>query len=98
MSGGHAYELLLEQRLPMSNHTVSDQQHLMTTFLFNSYEDLPEEWHVGMQGFKRALVILPYVSIVAEKTATLTPMLQSVGLQVKGYFGSGETGTPLSPW
>ena len=52
----------------------------------------------NLQCFKKALVILPYISIVAEKTATLEGLLASAGCKVRGYFGSGGTGTPLAPW
>lgn len=52
-----------------------------------------------VQVFKRALVILPYISIVAERTCSLQRTLQPVaGGKVQGYFSSGENGTPLSPW
>ncbi|KAK9789408.1 hypothetical protein WJX73_009184 [Symbiochloris irregularis] len=48
--------------------------------------------------FKKALIILPYISIVVEKTASMERVLKSTGCKVRGYFGAGETGTPLAPW
>lgn len=51
-----------------------------------------------MLQFARALVILPFISIVSEKTAHLKAVLQdSIGCTVKGYVGVGENSTPLAP-
>lgn len=50
-----------------------------------------------MQMYSKALVILPYVSVVAEKTEHLTTILKAMKCKVKGYFGSGEGGAPLAP-
>ena len=44
----------------------------------------------------RALFVLPYVSVVAEKTAHLTEVLKPMGCKVKGYCGP-TTGIPLAP-
>eukprot|EP00887_Chlorella_sp_A99_P004871 scaffold4.g4871.t1 len=56
----------------------------------------PRGGYVSRYG--RALVILPYISIVAEKAAHLAEVLAPVrGLTVKGYFGSEEGGQPLAP-
>lgn len=45
----------------------------------------------------RALVILPYLSIVQEKAEHLEKTLGGLGLSVKGYVGAaGESRTPLS--
>jgi len=50
-----------------------------------------------MQMYSKALVVLPYVSVVAEKTEHLTTILAAMRCKVKGYYGSGEGGTPLAP-
>ena len=50
-----------------------------------------------MQMYSKALVILPYISVVAEKTEHLTAILGVMKCKVKGYFGTGEGGTPLAP-
>ena len=50
-----------------------------------------------MQRYRRALVVLPYISVVAEKTAHLTGLLLPLGITVRGYFGTAETGSPLAP-
>lgn len=45
----------------------------------------------------RALLVLPYVSIVSEKAAHLERVLAPLrGARVKGYSGSEVAGTPLS--
>lgn len=49
------------------------------------------------QMFGKALVILPYLSVVAEKTEHLTSVLREMKCKVKGYMGTDESGTPLSP-
>ena len=50
-----------------------------------------------VQMYSKALVVLPYVSVVAEKTEHLTTILAAMRCKVKGYYGSGEGGTPLAP-
>lgn len=50
-----------------------------------------------MQEWKFALFVLPYISVVAEKTAHLTDILKATGCQCKGFFGNAENGTPLQP-
>ena len=51
-----------------------------------------------LQRFGRALVILPFVSIVSEKADHLAAVLKPVGATVKGYFGRDEAaGQPLAP-
>lgn len=50
-----------------------------------------------MQSFKKALIILPYISIVAEKAASLDLLLKAMGCKVMGYHGASETGHPLAP-
>ena len=47
--------------------------------------------------FDKALVILPYLSVVAEKTEHLTGILREMKCKVKGYMGDDDSGTPLSP-
>ncbi|DBA82486.1 TPA: hypothetical protein ACH3X2_000714 [Trebouxia sp. C0005] len=51
----------------------------------------------GFHMYSKALVVLPYVSVVAEKTEHLTTILAAMRCKVKGYYGSGEGGTPLAP-
>lgn len=43
----------------------------------------------------RALLVLPYVSIVTEKTAHLADVVAPLGGKVRGYFGV-EQGAPLT--
>ena len=50
-----------------------------------------------MQVYSKALVVLPYISVVAEKTEHLTTVLKAMKCKVKGYFGTGEGGVPLAP-
>ena len=50
-----------------------------------------------VQMYSKALVILPYISVVAEKTDHLTTVLKAMKCKVKGYFGTGEGGVPLAP-
>ncbi len=53
--------------------------------------------HVAaLQRYQKALFVLPYVSVVVEKTEHLTTILAAMKCKVKGYFGNNETGTPLS--
>ncbi len=47
--------------------------------------------------YSKALVVLPYISVVAEKTEHLITVLAAMKCKVKGYFSSGEGGTPLAP-
>lgn len=49
------------------------------------------------QEWKFALFVLPYISVVAEKTAHLTDILRSTGCKCKGFFGNAESGMPLQP-
>ena len=51
----------------------------------------------AVQMYSKALVILPYISVVAEKTEHLTTVLKAMKCKVKGYFGVGEGGVPLAP-
>ena len=46
--------------------------------------------------YSKALVILPYLSVVAEKTEHLTGILRAMRCKVKGYMGNDESGTALS--
>eukprot|EP00884_Botryococcus_braunii_P003632 jgi/Botrbrau1/1326/Bobra.0063s0040.1 len=46
-------------------------------------------------GTNRALFVLPYLSVVKEKTAHLCSILGPCGIRVKGYTDSGQVGTPL---
>jgi hypothetical protein len=48
-----------------------------------------------LQEWKHALFVLPYISVVAEKTAHLTDILRSSGCSCKGFYGNAERGTPL---
>lgn len=50
-----------------------------------------------MQEWKFALFVLPYISVVAEKTAHFTDVLRSTGCKCKGFYGNAENGTPLQP-
>lgn len=52
---------------------------------------------VALQMYSKALVILPYISVVAEKTEHLTSILKEMKCKVKGYTGGDESGTPLAP-
>ena len=49
-----------------------------------------------LQMHSKALVILPYLSVVAEKTEHLTGILRAMRCKVKGYMGNDESGTALS--
>ena len=53
-------------------------------------------WYV--QEFKKALVVLPFIALVREKTEHLERVMAQLRCRVKGYFGSDDTGncTPLS--
>ncbi len=51
--------------------------------------------HSGSIRTPRALLVLPYLSIVAEKTAHLGGLLVDAGLRVRGYHGDSE-GVPLA--
>ena len=46
--------------------------------------------------YSKALIILPYLSVVAEKTEHLTGILRAMKCKVKGYMGNDESGTALS--
>jgi DNA polymerase theta len=52
------------------------------------------------RAWKKAMVVLPYAALVAEKTAHLATVFAPLGLGVRGYAGgggaSGHAGTPLS--
>lgn len=50
-----------------------------------------------LQRYARALVVLPYVSIVNEKAEHLARVLAPMGASVKGYFGTEESGSALAP-
>lgn len=43
------------------------------------------------------LVVLPYVSIVSEKTEHLSAVLAPMHASVKGFFGTEEKGQALAP-
>jgi hypothetical protein len=49
-----------------------------------------------MQKYGRALVVLPYVSIVCEKSEHLAAVLAPMRAAVRGFFG-GEEGQALAP-
>jgi hypothetical protein len=51
-------------------------------------------WQQG-GGAGRALVILPYISVVAEKAAHLSGLVRGLRWVVRGYMGASQ-GTPLS--
>ena len=48
------------------------------------------------QKYRRALVVLPYISVVAERTAHLTAVLAPMEIAVRGYCGDADTVAPLS--
>ena len=48
-----------------------------------------------LQKYRRALVVLPYISVVAERTAHLAAVLAPVGIFVRGYCGDADTNAPL---
>lgn len=49
-----------------------------------------------VQKYGRALVVLPYVSIVCEKSEHLQAVLRPMHAAVKGFYG-GEEGQALGP-
>ena len=52
----------------------------------------------SLQAYGRALVVLPYISIVAEKTEHLSCVLAPLGCAgVKGFYGNEEGGAALGP-
>lgn len=54
-------------------------------------------WQVVLPSMPRALLVLPYVSIVSEKTEHLAHVLAPVrGFKVRGYTGSEQASAPLS--
>ena len=56
------------------------------------------EWPCCLpQRYARALVVLPYLSIINEKTEHLSALLAPLHLRVKGYTSGGdESGQPLA--
>jgi hypothetical protein len=56
----------------------------------------PPHPHPHPQKYCKALVVLPYISIVGEKTEHLTALLRPMGASVKGFFGGDEDGRPLA--
>ena len=43
-------------------------------------------------------MVLPYISMVQEKTAHLATIAEAMGVRVKGYFGDASiSGAPLQP-
>ena len=48
------------------------------------------------QKYRRALVVLPYISVVAERTAHLAAVVAQVGIVVRGYCVDATTTAPLS--
>lgn len=51
--------------------------------------------HIGGTG--KVLFVLPYISIVCEKTEHLTTILKPMKASVRGFFGAEESRAPLSP-
>lgn len=49
------------------------------------------------QKYGRALVVLPYVSIVNEKSAHLETVLKPMHASVKGFCGGAEEGAAVQP-
>ncbi len=56
----------------------------------------PADTRCCAQKYRRALVVLPYVSVVAERTAHLTAVLAPMEIAVRGYCGDADTVAPLS--
>lgn len=79
---------LYEQQTNLAQNRTPDPTFTWTEVVLYAHE----------QCFKKALIILPYISIVAEKTANLASLVDTTGCKVKGYSGAGETGNPLAPW
>lgn len=50
-----------------------------------------------LQKYGRALVVLPYVSIVNEKSAHLETVLKPMHASVKGFCGGAEEGAAVQP-
>ena len=52
-----------------------------------------------MQVQARALFVVPYVSVVAEKAAHFEAILHGTPrIEVRGYHGSDESSQPLAAW
>ena len=51
------------------------------------------------RGLGRALVVLPYISIVSEKTEHLSHLLRPIKATVRGYYGAmdSSSSSPLAP-
>ncbi|GFR45397.1 hypothetical protein Agub_g6680, partial [Astrephomene gubernaculifera] len=56
----------------------------------------PAQQHARPPPPPRALLVLPYVSIVSEKAEHLTRVLAPMRAKVRGYTGAEQTGSPLS--
>ena len=52
---------------------------------------------LALQRHRKALVVLPYICMVVEKTDHLARIAAAMGLAVKGYFGDVSAGAPLQP-
>jgi hypothetical protein len=50
-----------------------------------------------LQKYGRVLVVLPYVSIVNEKSQHLEEVLRPMQASVRGFFGAEEKGQALAP-
>lgn len=70
--------------------------NLMHLPSMNPIMNLPPSRH-ATQRYGRALVILPYISIVLEKMQHLEEVLAPMRCTVKGYCGGEESGQPLAP-
>jgi DNA polymerase theta len=59
----------------------------------------PQQQQPQPRGLGRALVVLPYISIVSEKTEHLSHLLRPIKATVRGYFGAmdSSSSSPLAP-
>lgn len=59
----------------------------------------PPPPYLQQRGLGRALVVLPYISIVSEKTEHLSHLLRPIKATVRGYFGAmdSSSSSPFAP-
>ncbi|PSC69888.1 helicase and polymerase-containing TEBICHI [Micractinium conductrix] len=69
---------------------------LMVRRLMLSLQHIPQQRR-SKPKYGRALVVLPYVSIVSEKAEHLAQVLAPMHASVKGFYGAEEKGQALAP-
>ncbi|KAH7617243.1 putative Helicase and polymerase-containing protein TEBICHI [Nannochloris sp. 'desiccata'] len=91
--------LMIRKMIGLGNKNSNNNNNLATAGNASALMPPPPPPHLQTRGLGRALVVLPYISIVSEKTEHLSRLLRPIKTTVRGYYGAmdSSSSSPLAP-